>query len=645
MEEVIMAPSVEFVRPLDSALLELKSICSKAGIDIQHEVDVNKGLGVKLQGIVNNQPFAVVLYFNRGKGLSSKIVFEKFPEERKSEFIQSLSPGISSKVKAIPIHASITIVDKDARLKIRESFDVAYTGLIEYAKQDHIDYLIKIASSGDELTITQYSTGTLLLQGSYSDLVDRVVDIIDRHKPLSTEERTLLYVPEENKRMVSDKINEKIEVFENALAEVVAQSTDYSGFLFENDRRTLITGDCLVDILEGHDKELPEYNFLVAIFSKVFEGFILKMMIEKEFFTLDQYGSNPDIADIGNALRKKKFSKYIKDDRRYGFVLEDLISVWEGCRCKEMHSDPIAKHDIVTISSLSEAKDKRGKILSCMKDAFNILIKHGYTDKDLNQSKLNKNDLVVELIPKADTIKNKAETADETITYPLAETHKITLKIDDKKQNGYIGTDESGKGDYFGPLVVAGVYLDKTTERRLADIGIRDSKTITDSRIYEFAKIIRSVLNAKQYSVIAIGPEKYNELYAKIGNLNKLLAWGHARTIENILGGVECNTAIADQFGDESLINKALLEKGKKIELIQMPKAEQHIAVAAASVLAREMFLSRLAQMSKDFGIVFPKGASAEVEAIAKRFVQKNGMSELSKCAKIHFKTTQKISM
>jgi ribonuclease HIII len=217
--------------------------------------------------------------------------------------------------------------------------------------------------------------------------------------------------------------------------------------------------------------------------------------------------------------------------------------------------------------------------------------------------------------------------------------------IEDKKQNGYIGTDESGKGDYFGPLVVAGVYVDKSTEKRLADIGIRDSKTITDSRIYEFAKIIRSVLDTKQYSVISIGPEKYNELYAKIANLNKLLAWGHARTIENILGGVECKTAIADQFGDESLINKALLEKGKKIELIQMPKAEQHIAVAAASILAREMFLLRLAQMNKEYGFLFPKGASGEVEAVAKRFVQKNGMSELSKCAKMHFKTTQKLNM
>jgi len=211
------------------------------------------------------------------------------------------------------------------------------------------------------------------------------------------------------------------------------------------------------------------------------------------------------------------------------------------------------------------------------------------------------------------------------------------------KQNGYIGTDESAKGDYFGPLVVAGVFLDPAAEKRLADAGVRDSKKISDNRIHAFAMMIRSYLNKIQYSVVAIGPEKYNELYAKIGNLNKLLAWGHARSIENILVAVDCNRAIADQFGDESYIKKALLEKGKGIELLQMPKAEQHTAVAAASVLARDAFLLRLAELSKEFGIEFPKGASAEVENTAKQFVEKYGMSQLARCAKLHFKTTEKL--
>jgi ribonuclease HIII len=213
----------------------------------------------------------------------------------------------------------------------------------------------------------------------------------------------------------------------------------------------------------------------------------------------------------------------------------------------------------------------------------------------------------------------------------------------DLGQDGYIGTDESGKGDYFGPLVVAGVFMEQVNEKRLANAGIRDSKMISDNRIHDLAKMIRSYLDRKQYSVVVIRPEKYNELYAKIGNLNRLLAWAHARSIENILVVVDCKRAIADQFGDESYINKALLEKGKGIELLQMPKAEEHIAVAAASILAREEFLVRLAELNKEFGMEFPKGASAETENAARRFIKKYGMSQLAKCAKLHFKTTDRL--
>jgi ribonuclease HIII len=208
---------------------------------------------------------------------------------------------------------------------------------------------------------------------------------------------------------------------------------------------------------------------------------------------------------------------------------------------------------------------------------------------------------------------------------------------------GYIGTDESGKGDYFGPLVIAGVFLDPISEKKLAEAGIRDSKKISDGRIREYADMIRSYLPRQQYSVVAIGPEKYNELYQKILNLNQLLAWGHARAIENILANVDCIKAISDQFGDESFIKKALMDKGKKIELLQMPKAEQHTAVAAASILAREDFLNRMDTLSKELSIKLPKGASSEVEKAARIIVDKHGFDSLKKFAKMHFKTTKKI--
>lgn len=203
-----------------------------------------------------------------------------------------------------------------------------------------------------------------------------------------------------------------------------------------------------------------------------------------------------------------------------------------------------------------------------------------------------------------------------------------------------IGTDESGKGDYFGPLVIAGVLVTKETSAILKEIGIMDSKKMNDKVILKLAPQIKQLC---PHSIVPIGNQKYNELYDKIQNLNKLLAWGHARVIENILTKHECNTVLSDQFGDETLIQKALLEKGKTITLNQMPRAEENIAVAAASVLARNEYVTRLEQMSLNFKMQFPKGASVSTKQIAKQFVKQYGSRELKNVAKLHFKTTQLI--
>lgn len=203
-----------------------------------------------------------------------------------------------------------------------------------------------------------------------------------------------------------------------------------------------------------------------------------------------------------------------------------------------------------------------------------------------------------------------------------------------------IGIDESGKGDYFGPLVIAAVLVTPADEPDLRLMQVRDSKRISDGRILEMAPDIRQVC---RHSVVAIGPHRYNDLYAKIKNLNRLLAWGHARALENILEHVECPRAISDQFGDERFILNALLEKGKKIQLIQRPKAEEDLAVAAASIVARAEFLIRLKRLSEEIGLSLPKGASQAVELAARVVVKKLGRERLEGIAKLHFKTTQSV--
>src|ERR1700736_2153605 len=159
----------------------------------------------------------------------------------------------------------------------------------------------------------------------------------------------------------------------------------------------------------------------------------------------------------------------------------------------------------------------------------------------------------------------------------------------------HFGVDESGKGDFFGPLVIAGVYVDAGIARKLIDAGVQDSKRIaSDARIRALADEIRKN-TLGLFEVVLIGPAKYNELYEKFGNLNKLLAWGHARVIENLLAKKpDCARSLSDQFADARVIEQSLLRHGQKIAIQQRPRAESDIAVAAASILAREAFINWL---------------------------------------------------
>jgi ribonuclease HIII len=206
--------------------------------------------------------------------------------------------------------------------------------------------------------------------------------------------------------------------------------------------------------------------------------------------------------------------------------------------------------------------------------------------------------------------------------------------------SGQIGVDESGKGDYFGPLVIAGVYVSPEQEEQLRLAGVRDSKTVSDKKAADLSIQIRKLC---PFTVVAIGPERYNSLHASFKNLNKLLAWGHARVIENLLEQVSCDRVIADQFGDERFLKNALMGKGRMVKLIQKPRAEEEIAVAAASIIARAEFLRRLNDLSTRYGVAFPKGASDAVIIAGKAFVKRHGEDALGQVAKLHFRTTEKV--
>jgi len=209
----------------------------------------------------------------------------------------------------------------------------------------------------------------------------------------------------------------------------------------------------------------------------------------------------------------------------------------------------------------------------------------------------------------------------------------------------HFGVDESGKGDFFGPLVIAGAYVDRGIARKLIDAGIQDSKRVSsDARIRALADAIRKN-SMGLVDVVLIGPTKYNELYEKFGNLNKLLAWGHARVIENLLAKKpDCPRSLSDQFGDARVIEQSLLRQGRKIDIQQRPRAESDIAVAAASILAREAFINWLDREGKRLGMRLERGVSPAVKTTAEKLVESKGAGVLREVAKVHFRTAHAVA-
>lgn len=212
----------------------------------------------------------------------------------------------------------------------------------------------------------------------------------------------------------------------------------------------------------------------------------------------------------------------------------------------------------------------------------------------------------------------------------------------DRVTEPIIGTDESGKGDYFGPLVVAAMLVRPEDVPLLETLGVRDSKLVGDREAIETASTLLNGFPTR-IAVISIGPERYNELHGEFGrNLNRLLAWGHAKVVSEILEKEPCGRVLSDKFGDERLIARELTKKGIDVKLEQRVRAESHPAVAAASILARARFLQELDRLGRSIGERLHKGAGAPVEAIARDLWRKGGLPLLGKVAKVHFKTTEK---
>ncbi len=229
-----------------------------------------------------------------------------------------------------------------------------------------------------------------------------------------------------------------------------------------------------------------------------------------------------------------------------------------------------------------------------------------------------------------------------TVKNTILDEPELLLQTSNLIEPGkYIGTDECGKGDFFGPLVVGAVYIDNKTKPELVKLGVRDSKELSEHQIGFLAKEIRQIVG-DNFEVIKITPTKYNELYDKFKNLNKLLDWAHSKAIENLVNRTNCKYVITDKFRREPLhINSSSAHTD--VEFVQLEKAERFIGVAAGSILARDSFNQWFKSHSRK-GLNLPKGSSENVERYASTLLKKIGEEKITEVAKLHFKTFKKIA-
>ena len=600
-----MGKVYEFVEEIDKSVSIIHGLLNGSNISV-NEQKVQYGI----KYICSNGAI-FILYFSKGK--TSKIYFEK----ENDELIHLMDKFFREKEETsgpkIPIYANYSISKNNQDL-VQEKLEESFSIVKKDVKKPTIRYIFEISDNHDKITVTQFLSGKLLLQGIDSALATRIREIINTINPISNIEEVLTYIPPKQQaetKQVIDQINGFDAYCEKARKVLSADAYNYLSFI---DKKQIVTAFGLLEAIKDNSISLPLYNPVVYPVAKAFEGFILKMMMEKEAFTIEEYKDNPETAKIGNWLRNQKFNKYIKDPRRDGYVNSSLIAAWEGIRCEELHSDPARNALSMDIITIEQAEAKIGAVCNAITSGYNIIIKNGYTEKEMVAMQNNK----------------KQDIPHTLKELPVFDCH--------------IGTDESGKGDYFGPLVIAGVCITKKQEELLATLGVRDSKSNSDNKNKELAKKIEELLGKTCVSIVCISPERYNSLYDEIGrNLNKVLGWGHARVMENLLSDNVCENAIADQFGDESLIKSALLAKGKSLNLIQSPKAERDIGVAAASILARARFLNELERLGKILGVTLSKGVNSTVESIAKNIYENGGLEKLKQFVKLHFQTTKKI--
>lgn len=540
-------------------------------------------------------------------------------------------------------------------------------------------YRVENKLDGNKVTITQFTSGTLMVQGLSSTRFDAVCENLDQHLTQSLAERANRFLSGDSERNTVSAYLEKPES-ENESVKWLLQQLDEQvlDFLYDNDRRTLFAAAGVRNAFDKAQEKLPDYSVVVMPFAKPFEGFLMKIAVHLGLTSEDVLSKKSSEIEVGNWITQIK--DRLPDKKRYGEIGTALEAAW-SCRNKAVHSD--AFHPISVLKSFTEAEREIGTILRAIGRAYVVFVEENLelssatketkqksdesAGKTLTFDNVKRNELGAKLqydgyavVVQGEGKKNEWEIMSKPNLVVVAprefsnrivvsgreaeafcEKYRSALVNESPLENQRrIGVDESGKGDIFGPLVVCGVIVDLDTELLLAKRGVKDSKELSDSVILELAQVIKKNC---LFDVLVLLPQEYNELYGQFNNLNRLLAWGHAQVITR-LSKNNVSKAISDQFGDEALLIEALKKENCQTPLEQKPHAESDIAVAAASIIARSEFILAMRDYVSKSGLDVPLGASAiQVKEIGKQIFKRWGKNGLERIAKMHFKTVQEI--
>lgn len=684
----------------DDAVSQLLAYLSEAGLELLEEREIDYG---RQFSISNGTDTCLVNVYTSGKATvgGKKTAFRQQLEEWKNlQQAQAQAPTSQRGESAAQNRATKFVVAQAKIAKIRDLIE-RLPGEITWREGDIGDaqvYQAEIRDDSDKVVVTQYHTGTLMVQGRASTLFDLVCDRLDEKLSQSIADRATRYIPEESRDTALAQMSQP-DAEANVVTWLIEQLEQKAyEFLYPHDRETLLSGVALLQAVKSTNLKLADYSVLVMPFSRAYEGFLVKLFIHIGLASEAEIERSVRAINVGGWL--DNLGELIVDTYRYGHIVYELKAAWTGSRHLMMHSDPVRR---VKMPTLDEARNEIcGVLLRALKRGFSNFVEHPIAlkrqdDEDSGPASRSekkpvkkpvqpqkKQEIEIDGIDEARLLE-RLENAGHTVEYYKDPSYgtKWRVATDDWKvfcprEPGdmivvrgmgredfvgwlhgeeepasvsappssiafvaHIGVDEAGKGDYFGPLTVAAVYVTAESALDLIRWGVRDSKGLSDAVIAELALKIRELC---PNVVHVLMPLEYNAAYQRHQNLNRLLAEAHATVMETLVEQTGCQRVVDDQFAAPHVLEEALAEQNISVDLEQRTSGESDVAVAAASILARETFVATIEDFRVKAGMDIPLGSSSpNVVKVAQAIVQRWGPGALERIAKLHFKTTKRV--